>query len=389
MRTIAFYLPQFHQIPENDEWWGDGFTDWVNVKRAEPLFEGHEQPRLPGEFGEYDLTDPEIHSRQTALAQKFGVDGFCMYFYWFGGKRLLEKPVEAWRENPDLLPYCLSWANESWTRRWDGKSQHVLMGQEYGTGYIEALFADLLPHFQAPHYMTLGGEPILVIHRADHIPDPQEFSSTVQKLAADAGFPGIHLVAAETAAGIQPGPIGFSAVAEFPPVGANTLGVAELVPVRALKSNFRGRLMSYERLARRYMKRPAAAFTRYPGAVPGWDNTPRRREASTIYKDPSPQLFGEWAAHARAQEAAARGEMGLFFINAWNEWAEGAVLEPDKQNGPAYLEALSSTTGAATAPELARARKVVMWTFPQLRSLTLAAMGSVLSAARRVRRTWS
>ena len=151
MRTLAFYLPQFHTIPENDEWWGEGFTEWVNVRRARPMFEGHVQPRLAGELGEYDLNQRDVYARQSELARRNGIDGFCMYYYSFGGQRLLERPVEAWREDSTLLPYCLAWANESWTRRWDGKSRSVLIAQTYDNGYAERLFADLLPHFRAPH----------------------------------------------------------------------------------------------------------------------------------------------------------------------------------------------------------------------------------------------
>lgn len=138
MRTLALYLPQFHRIPENDEWWGDGFTEWVNVRRARPSFDGHVQPRLAGVLGEYDLTHSDVHVRQSELARQSGIDGFCMYFCSFGGRRLLERPAEAWREDPTLLPCCLAWANESWTRRWDGKSKDVLVAQTYDQGYAVA-----------------------------------------------------------------------------------------------------------------------------------------------------------------------------------------------------------------------------------------------------------
>lgn len=268
MKNVAFYLPQFHAIPENDEWWGAGFTEWTNVRRAEPQYEGHAHPRVPA-LGEYDLTDSAIYRQQTDLALLYGVDAFCMYYYWFDRRRLLERPVEAWRADETLLPYCLSWANESWTRRWDGKERDVLMPQGYASGYADELFDDLLPHFLAPHYLRQDGKPVMVIHRADIIPDPQDLADTFRRRSLEAGLPGVHLIAAETKHGLDPRAFGFDAVAEFPPVGANTLRTSVRKPIRGVSSAFRGRLMSYDRLARYFADRPEPEFVRYRGVVPG------------------------------------------------------------------------------------------------------------------------
>ena len=339
MKTLAFYLPQFHAIPENDEWWGPGFTEWVNVRRATPQFHGHDHPRVPQLLGEYDLTDPEVGRRQSELAGANGVDAFCMYFYWFDGQRLLERPVDAWRERTDLLPYCLSWANESWTRRWDGKDREVLAAQEYRPGYARALFDDLLPHFRASHYLRHDGRPVLVVHRTDLIPGAGAFAEDMQSYARDAGFEGLYLVASETKHGLNSDDFGFDAVAEFPPVGSNTLGSAQLRPVPGLVKGFRGRLMSYRKLARAYSDRPSPSFTRHRGVMPGWDNSARRGAHATIYVGSSPGLYAEWLRRARAQEQRERGSAGLVFINAWNEWAEGAYLEPDATHGDGYLRA--------------------------------------------------
>ncbi|AEE44863.1 glycosyltransferase WbsX family protein [Cellulomonas fimi] len=384
MRTIAFYLPQFHPIPENDQWWGEGFTEWTNVRRARPQFDGHDQPREPGELGHYSLTDHDVLRRQSDLARAHGVDAFCLYFYWFDGRRLLERPVEAWRSDPELLPYCLSWANESWTRRWDGKSRDVLMPQSYQAGFEERLFADLLPHLRAPHYLRQHGAPVLVVHRADQLPDPLGTTSLLRRLAEDAGVGGLHLVAAETKPGLDPRPMGFDAVVEFPPVGSNTIRNVHTAALDGVARDFRGRLMSYEKLARTFATRSGAPFVRYRGVTPGWDNTPRRQERATIYVGSTPELFGAWASRARKAEEAQRGRDGLLFVNAWNEWAEGAYLEPDTRRGLAYLEAM---TAGSSVPSSARSRSASgrrTWTRPQLYSVMLAALGSALKSARSV-----
>lgn len=384
MRTIAFYLPQFHQIPENDEWWGEGFTEWTNVRRAKPMFDGHSHPRKPGPLGEYDLLNPEVHRAQSELARTYGVDAFCMYFYWFNGRRLLEKPIDMWQSDANLLPYCLSWANESWTRRWDGGSQHVLMPQDYEPGFEEEIFTDLLPHFSAPHYLHQHGNPVLVVHRADLIPDPPQFASKLRRLARAEGLSGIHLVAAETMPGLRPETIGFDALAEFPPVGSNTLRCAQLAPVADLDTNFRGRLLSYPRIADRFTRRRAPKFVRYRGVMPAWDNTARRQHDATIYVGASPERYAVWLAHARKAELAERGADGLVFINAWNEWAEGAYLEPDTDHGHRYLDA---TRGGdigvhSVIRPTARRRR---WSVTQIRSLVLIAGGTALATFRRIR----
>ncbi|WP_395156874.1 glycoside hydrolase family 99-like domain-containing protein [Ilumatobacter sp.] len=390
MRTIAFYLPQFHEIPENDAWWGKGFTEWVNVRRARPQYGGHRQPRSPGELGEYCLTDAKVMRRQTELAQAYDVNAFCMYFYWFDGKRVLEKPVEAWRQDNSLLPYCLSWANESWTRRWDGKSRDVLIEQTYPEGYAEEIFFDLLPHFQASHYVRIDDLPILVVHRADLLPDPAGFAARLRKLAQDDGLAGLYLIAAETTHGLAPGPLGFDAVVEFPPVGCNTLRTAQLKPVSSVSADFRGRLMSYQRLCDYYTSRkPPNSFVRFRCVVPGWDNTARRQNNSTVYIGSTAASYAGWLRSARLQELTERGQRGAVFVNAWNEWAEGAFLEPDDLYGRRYLEATQLNSHVveqqASADECSYG---VVWSRPQLRSLALAAAGSGLNLTRRVRLAW-
>lgn len=381
-RVVAFYLPQFHTIPENDEWWGEGFTEWVNVGRARPQYTGHDHPRVPTELGHYDLTTEEVKDQQTEMARLAGVDAFCMYFYWFDGKRLLERPLEQWRVRPSLLPYCVSWANEAWTRRWDGKENDVLMPQTYESGFERQFFNDLMPHFRAPHYLRVGGCPILVVHRADLIPQAADFAGRLRKFSVEAGLPGIYLVAAETKPGIVADHLGFDAVAEFPPVGSNTLGAAYLRPLDGISPKFRGRLMSYRKLARRYSRRRPSAGVRHPGVMPGWDNTARRGQNATIYVGATPQLFGDWVKSAIERESQLRGSNGLVFVNAWNEWAEGAYLEPDATTGRGYLNAVSgevvSSSGTSDAAHAA------LWSRPQLASIARSAAGSLLNVFRRV-----
>ena len=382
MRTIAFYLPQFHAIPENDEWWGEGFTEWVNVRRAQPQHAGHLHPRLTGPLGEYDLTDKTIMREQSRLAREHGIDAFCMYFYWFSGRRLLETPVEAWREDDELLPYCLSWANESWTRRWDGKEKEVLMPQNYEPGYAEDVFDAMFAHFKAPHYLRHDGKPIVVIHRADVVPNARAMVEIWRERAVAAGLSGIYVVAAETTPGLDPSAFGMDGVVEFPPVGANTFATAYLRPLAGVRRNFRGRLMSYERLATSFERRPQPPFTRHRGVAPGWDNTARRQSAATIYVGSTPERYANWLQNARRSEHRERGDDGMVFINAWNEWAEGAYLEPDAHHGAAYLEA---TRGTVAPIETRRPQHRAVWSAGHLRSLALALAGSLLAIVRRFR----
>lgn len=379
-RTVAFYLPQFHPIPENDKWWGTGFTEWTNVRRARGAFVGHAHPRRAGALGEYDLRDIEVMHEQAALARQHDVDAFCMYYYWFDGKRLLETPLDAYlREGPDF-PFCISWANENWSRRWDGKDHEVLIAQAYDESTAQSVFADMLRYLVDPRYLRVDGRPVILVHRIDHVPGGLQLAATWRRLSREAGLGDLYLVAAETRPHLDPRPVGFDAVAEFPPVGANTLGSALLTPPRGLSRSFRGRLMSYPRTARRYMRRRRPVFRRHPGVMPAWDNTARRSDAATVFVGASPQLYARWLAHARSTEDRF-GRAGLVFVNAWNEWAEGAYLEPDALWGDAYLRATSrSHTDAGNSERLG----VGLPSLPWCRSLILAAAASMLNSSRRI-----
>lgn len=382
-RTVAFYLPQFHAIPENDEWWGPGFTEWVNVRRATPQFRSHPHPREAGELGEYDLTDIAVMHEQAAMARANGVDAFCFYFYWFGGKRLLERPLEQFLEAGPDMPFCISWANESWSRRWDGKEHEALITQDYGDSTPERIFEEFLPLLRDPRYLRVDGAAVLMVHRSDHLPAGSGYARTWRRLADEAGVGPLHIVAAETHPGIDPRLNGFDAAAEFPPVGANTLGSAQLTPVAGVAADFRGRLMSYSRLAKHFMRRPLPDFTRYRSVVPGWDNTARRGANATIYVGATPARYHDWLTHARTFEQRLRGDSGLVFINAWNEWAEGAYLEPDVHHGRTYLEATSWEAIPAVTSE--RVVEVGRPTYGWLHSIALTAAGSALQTVRRAK----
>ena len=354
-RTIAFFLPQFHAIPENDEWWGPGFTEWTNTRRATPSFHAHDHPRVPHDEHYFDLSDPAELRSQAQLAHDYGVDAFCIYFYWFeGGQRLLEQPLDLYRSMEDSpTPFCISWANENWTRRWDGRDAHVLVGQDYGPDTARDVYAAFRPYLTAKHYLRQDDCPVLLVHRTDLLPDPAMYAAQWRLLAKEDGLPGLHLVASETRAGIDPREWGFDALAEFPPVSQSGLASAQLVPPKGLDKAFRGRLLSYPKVARNALRRSPAPFVRYRGVMPAWDNTARRGRSATVFIGHTPEIFRTWLTEALRRERHDRQGRGMVFINAWNEWAEGAYLQPDRTHGFAYLEATAAAVRDAADPDAA------------------------------------
>lgn len=341
VRTIAFYLPQFHRIPENDAWWGEGFTEWTNVRRARSLFPGHAQPRIPGELGYYDLADPTVAERQASLARAHGVHGFCYYFYWFNGRRLLERPLEAMvaRGTPDF-PFCVCWANENWSRRWDGGDSHVLMEQHYGLDDSRRLFEAFLRLFADRRYIRVDGRPLLLVYKADLIPDIVATAAMWREQARAAGEREPWLVFCETTqARPHPSAMGFDASVEFPPHRHQAYWLN--AHAKGLEPGFSGLLSSYRALVSQSLEREASDATRLRCVVPSWDNSPRRNLGGTVFLGTSPELFGYWAeAMVRDTRERLAGDERLLFVNAWNEWAEGCYLEPDARTGTQYLEAL-------------------------------------------------
>jgi lipopolysaccharide biosynthesis protein len=332
---VAFYLPQFHPIPENDAWWGTGFTEWRNVSRAVPQFEGHLQPRLPGDLGFYDLRLTESMQAQIALAQAYGVSAFCTYFYWFAGKTLLEGPLRKWLADPGLdLPICLCWANENWSRRWDGREDHVLIGQAHSVEDDLAFIAYVADYLKDPRYLRVEGKPILLVYRPGLLPDARATGRRWREWCIDNGVGEIHLAYVQSFDNVDPRDIGFDAAVSFPPNNTS------LEPVTArrdlINPDYSGQVFDWRELTR---PTPDPDYRLYPAVNPGWDNEPRRSGRGRTYANASPAGYAAWLRRAIASARRRSPAAPLVFVNAWNEWAEGAVLEPDSLRGYAWLEA--------------------------------------------------
>lgn len=345
--TLAFYLPQFHPTPENDMWWEPGFTEWFNVMRAEVQYEGQRSGRLPGALGFYDLRLRETRQAQIALARRSGIDGFMYYHYWFHGQRLLHEPLDRMLDSPDEdFPFCLCWANEPWSRRWDGLEHEVLMPQQYSPDDDLAHIAWLRGVFADRRYLRIDGRPLLFVYRPTLLPDIAATTERWRQACRAAGEPEPYLVKFDTYDDVAPpGPWGFDAAAEFVPHGAVAAMEAAGLPPRPDPHERENVLLDYEDLATAMLRRDDPPWRRFRCVSPNWDNTPRRSGgAATLTVGSTPERFGRWAAGAMQQADEAGHELLLF--NSWNEWAEGANLEPDAVDGTAYLDALA----AAMAP---------------------------------------
>ena len=361
VRAIAFYLPQFHPIPENDAWWGKGFTEWSNVASAKPQFAGHHQPQLPGELGFYDLRIDEVREQQARLAREHGLYGFCYYYYWFNGRRILEKPLQMMLDagTPDF-PFCICWANENWTRRWDGLESDLLLQQEHNEASDLAFIKDVLPILKDPRYIRVKGAPLLLIYRAHLLPDPVRTSAVWRQVCKEAGLDAIHLCAVETPGTPDPYSIGFDSAAQFPPHKLQTSRAEDTVT--DLNPHFTGSIHDYEWTVAEEINAPTAPYRRFRGVMTSWDNTARRGSASHIFVNSHPEAYEVWLRGVvdATKRDLPPGER-LLFINAWNEWAEGAHLEPDTRFGRGYLEAtrraLTGTSTWDTLVEYARGRQ--------------------------------
>ncbi len=335
-RLISFYLPQYHPIPENDAWWGKGFTEWTNVGRAKPLFPGHNQPRVPADLGYYDLRLPETCAAQAALAREYGIHGFCYYHYWFNGRRLLERPFnEVLASGSPDFPFCLCWANENWTRAWDGLEREVLIQQHYDSKDDLAHIRWLANAFRDPRYIRVHGKPLFLVYRVASLPDPMQTVSIWREEARRLGIGELFLCAVESRVGgsqsVNPSSIGFDAAVEFQPDGLHFPK-----PVKTL--NDYGGIFDYRSVVTQMLQKPEADYLRFPCLAPGWDNSARRKENPTIITGSTPELYGQWLDGILQRRSHAKPEENLVFINAWNEWGEGAYLEPDQLSGRAYLE---------------------------------------------------
>ena len=362
MKIIAFYLPQFHNIPENDEWWGNGFTEWTNVKKAKPLYEGHMQPRVPLGGNYYNLLDDNVKIWQADLAKKYGVYGFCYYHYWFNGKMLLEKPMEQMLANKEVdMPFCICWANEPWTKAWVGDERKLLIAQEYGKEEEwKQHFMYLLPFFKDERYITKDGKPLFVFYRPDIVPCMKEMIETWDKLAKENGLSGITFA-------FQSGDYDwnnskeanlFDYDIEFqPPYASHWLYsndgkfVSALKKCRRLLAGWAGKkfgidlyrygtaqykkmtgqtVANYDSMWQKIIEAKPVRSNSIPGAFVKWDNTPRHGERGQINVG-TPEKF-EYYLSKQIKHAREDYHEDMIFMYAWNEWAEGGYLEPDEDD---------------------------------------------------------
>lgn len=368
MRPLALYLPQYHAFKENDEWWGEGYTEWTAVRNAKPLFKGQVEPREPYDGIYYDLSDPsgERLKIQAEQAKKYGIYGFVFYQYYFTGHKLMERPMEILLQHPEIdLNYCICWANETWRRAWYDYNEEILMEQKYGNEpEWRAHFEHLLRFFKDERYIKIDGKPVLCIYRTFDIKDLQAMRSCFDSWAVDEGFPGIYLIGGKTAGDLDTRDI-CDAYYYFEPGYSLKHGITGLQTAEynistgirqsanSLKAVFRksdkggdNKTMRSDMLLERripidwiydaILKREYAA-NEYPGIIARWDNTPRRGYKGLVYTGASAEKFGIILCKLKERVP----DDSFVFVNAWNEWGEGAMLEPDKAEGYAYLEAIA------------------------------------------------
>ncbi len=350
-RLIAFYLPQYHPIPENDEWWGPGFTEWTNTAKARPLFAGHIQPHLPGDLGFYDLRLAETRADQAKLARRYGVEAFCYYHYWFGGRRILERPFqEVLRSGEPDFPFCLCWANESWSGIWHGLPKKLLIEQKYlGQEEARAHFDTLLEAFRDPRYLRIHGKPLFVVYNPTGLPDPKVMTAWWRQWAQEAGLPGLYLVGSGDQASFDPKALGFDAAFNtyLPNVRRDVGWQHPRQKFLYLLQRARGRpsVFDYERLMASIFPDPFPA-DRIPVAIPNWDNTPRSGIRGRVLQGATPGLFRQHLTRAMQLVAKRPAEERIVFLKSWNEWAEGNYLEPDREYGRQWLEVVDDVSRA-------------------------------------------
>ena len=365
MKVIAFYLPQFHSIPENDKWWGEGFTEWTNVRKSKPQFIGHNQPEIPYNNNYYNLLDERVQVQQSEMAIKYGINAFCYYHYWFEGKLLLEKPMENMINNENVkIPFCICWANETWARTWDGKEEDILIKQNYNENKEawKKHFDYLVKFFKDDRYLKHNGMPILLIYKPHLIQDRMEMLNYWRKLAKDAGFLGLYIgYQNPTAFEHNMEKSGFDFGVEFEPlytmkeIENNTKGIGRKISyslknprwfINGIKTKLfnKPRIYNYDSIWRKILRRKPICNNIIPGAFTSWDNTPRKGNASIVFYGSTPEKFKKYFEN-QVRRAKEVYNSEYIFINAWNEWAEGAHLEPDEVNGYGYLEAVKEVKG--------------------------------------------
>lgn len=356
-RLIAFYLPQYHPIPENDEWWEKGFTEWTNVTKAKSLFPGHHQPNLPADLGFYDLRVPETRLAQAELARSHGIEGFCYWHYWFGnGKRILERPFnEVLRSGEPNFPFCLGWANHTWPGIWDGSSERVLAMQTYpGKEDYKAHFDVVVEAFADDRYMKVYGKPIFLVFLPEELPNSIEFTDYWRELADKTGFPGLYFIGLSSDTSWNPQQYGFDAFTSHPPKDVldripNTL--VDRVLFKIYKKNLRQTIKELFSIPSIYKYDQAIDYMIpnvqlkdlfYPCIIPNWDNTPRSGVNGIVIQGHHPKLFRKHLKAGISYVRDRESEKQIIFVKSWNEWAEGNYLEPDRRFGKAFLEVVRS-----------------------------------------------
>lgn len=353
-RAIAFYLPQFHPIPENDLWWGKGFTEWTNVARARPLFRGHYQPHIPADLGFYDLRVAEVREAQAKMAAQYGIEGFCYYHYWFGGKRLLERPFdEVVASGSPEFPFCLCWANQTWSGIWHGSPDKVLVEQTYpGIEDHRAHFLALLPAFRDKRYIRVDNKPLFIVFIPYGIPDHAATLLLWREMALEHGLDGLHLVAYTQSDDAQDlRQLGYDGVIRSQNFKQRQWPSPWRRPWRYLLSHVRQKLnrptiANYAELVRECLTLWRDGTT-YPCVVHAFDNTPRSGRNGVVYQGSTPEAFRPLIEGAVRSVQSLRPEERFVFLKSWNEWAEGNHLEPDKKYGSKYLEILLGALSAS------------------------------------------
>lgn len=341
---VAYYLTQYHPTPQNDEWWGKGTTEWTNVSKAVSQFTNQYQPRLPGELGYYDLRLKENLVRQIELANNYGIDVFCFYYYWFDGKRLLEKPLEMFCENKNLnMKFCICWANENWTKRFSGTNADILMQVGDSEESYISFIHDIVDMLQDSRYYTIKGRPVINIYRPSMIVNPESTICRWRQIVMEKIGKEIYLIASqEKGDTVDWCKFGFDAESEFQPKRIITKSKEITSNVNVIRKDFGGAIYDYKDIVenKKYIIKNNLNKKVYHAVMPMWDNTARRNNNALIYHKSTPELYKKWLGDIiRVTKNKSILDKNMIFINAWNEWGEGAYLEPDRYYGYAYLQA--------------------------------------------------
>jgi len=358
MRLIAFYLPQFHPIPQNDQWWGKGFTEWTNVTRAKPLFRGHKQPRLPADLGFYDLRVPEVREKQAELAREYGISAFCYWHYWFGnGKMILERPFQdVLKSGSPKFPFCLAWANQSWKGVWHGLARNkTLIEQAYpGPDDFRAHFYHLLDAFTDPRYFRVSGKPLFIIYDHWDLPNCIEFTDCWRELAVKEGLGDFYFVGITGPLFFKLSDYGLDGITSHLPsylISCLPLTIWDRIGMKILKVDsreLRYKIFStpltydYSDIVNNVIFPDSSKVNYFPSLLPNWDTTPRAGVNGIVFRNTTPELFQEGLRKCIEQVAYKPSEERIIFIKSWNEWAEGNYLEPDQEYGMRRLEVIKA-----------------------------------------------